>query len=62
MFNAVRRLGKKEFTTSDAYAFAREMENSPRQPHVKATRFANNPGPSATPGLSHSDRGLWTIR
>src|ERR1017187_1145625 len=39
VLNAVRRLGKKEFTTSDAYAFARELENlHPDNRHVQIGR------------------------
>jgi hypothetical protein len=36
VLNAIRRLGKTEFTTADTYAFTRELEElHPDNPHVR---------------------------
>jgi len=63
VLNAVRRLGKKEFTTSDAYAFAREMEElHPDNRHVKDKIRQQLQVLRDTGFLSHPDRGVWTVR
>jgi type II restriction enzyme len=63
VLNAVRRLGKKEFTTSDAYAFAREMEKlHPDNRHVKDKIRQQLQVLRDTGFLSHPDRGVWIVR
>jgi len=63
VLNAVRRLGKKEFTTSDAYAFAREMEKlHPDNRHVKDKIRQQLQVLRDTGFLSHPDRGVWAVK
>jgi type II restriction enzyme len=63
VLNAVRRLGKKEFTTSDAYAFAREMEKlHPDNRHIKDKIRQQLQVLRDTGFLSHPDRGVWAVR
>ena len=63
VLNAVRRLGKKEFTTSDAYAFARELENlHPDNRHVRDKIRQQLQVLRDTGFLSHVDRGVWAVR
>jgi type II restriction enzyme len=62
VLNAVRRLGKKEFTTSDAYAFTREMEQlHPDNRHVKDKIRQQLQVLRDTGFLSHLDRGVWQL-
>ncbi|HXI84695.1 MAG TPA: DpnI domain-containing protein [Verrucomicrobiae bacterium] len=63
VLNAVRRLGKKEFTTTDAYAFAREMEKlHPDNRHVRDKIRQQLQVLRDTGFLSHPDRGVWIVR
>jgi len=63
VLNAVRRLGKAEFTTSDAYAFARELEKlHPDNRHVKDKIRQQLQVLRDTGFLSHLDRGVWAVK
>ena len=63
VLNAVRRLGKKEFTTSDAYAFARELEQlHPDNRHVKDKIRQQLQVLRDTGFLAHIDRGVWAVK
>ena len=63
VLNAVRRLGKKEFTTSDTYTFAREMEKlHPDNRHVKDKIRQQLQVLRDTGFLSHMERGVWTVK
>jgi len=63
VLNAVRRLGKTEFTTSDAYAFAHELEKlHPDNRHVRDKIRQQLQVLRDTGFLSHIDRGLWAVR
>jgi len=42
VLNAIRRLGKSEFTTADAYAFTRDWKNSIPTTATSATKSASN--------------------
>ena len=62
VLNAVRRLGKKEFTTSDAYAFAREMEKlHPDNRHVKDKIRQQLQVLRDMGFLHHIERGIWRL-
>jgi type II restriction enzyme len=62
VLNAIRRLGKTEFTTNDAYSFARELEGlHPDNRHVKdkirqQLQVLRNLGL-----LLHLERGIWRL-
>jgi type II restriction enzyme len=63
VLNAVRRLGKTRFTTSDAYAFAREMEElHPDNRHVKDKIRQQLQVLRDTGFLAHVERGVWAVK
>jgi type II restriction enzyme len=63
VLNAVRRLGKKEFTTSDAYAFAREIEKlHPDNRPVKDKIRQQLQVLRDTGFLSHVERGVRAVK
>jgi len=62
VLNAIRRLGKTEFTTADAYAFARELEQlHPDNRHVKDKIRQQLQVLRDTGLLLHVERGLWRL-
>lgn len=62
VLNAVRRLGKPEFTTADAYSFARELETlHPDNRHVKDKIRQQLQLLRDTGLLIHAERGRWRL-
>jgi len=63
VLNAVRRLGKAQFTTSDAYAFTRELEElHPDNRHVKDKIRQQLQALRDTGFLAHVERGVWAVK
>ena len=62
VLNAIRRLGKKEFTTADAYAFTRELENlHPDNQHVQDKIRQQLQVLRDAGFLIHAGRGEWRL-
>jgi len=62
VLNAIRRLGKTEFTTNDAYTFTRELEAlHPDNRHVRDKIRQQLQVLRDTGLLLHLDRGRWRI-
>ena len=62
VLNAIRRLGKTEFTTADAYAFTRELENlHPDNRHVRDKIRQQLQVLRDAGLLLHVDRGVWRL-
>jgi type II restriction enzyme len=62
VLNAVRTLGKSEFTTADAYAFARELEKlHPDNRHVRDKIRQQLQVLRDAGLLLHVERGLWRL-
>lgn len=60
VLNAVRRLGKKEFTTAEAYSFAEELEAlHPDNRHVKDKIRQQLQVLRDAGLLVHTGRGVW---
>jgi type II restriction enzyme len=63
VLNAVRRLGKTEFTTSDAYTFLRELEQlHPDNRHVKDKIRQQLQVLRDRGFLTQPERGIWAVR
>ncbi len=63
VLNAVRRLGKTQFATSDAYAFARELEElHPDNRHVEDKIRQQLQVLRDTGFLAHVERGVWAVK
>ncbi len=63
VLSAVRRLGKTQFTTSDAYSFRRELEElHPDNRHVKDKIRQQLQVLRDTGFLSHVERGVWAVK
>jgi type II restriction enzyme len=63
VLNAVRRLGKTQFTTSDAYSFTRELEElHPGNRHVRDKIRQQLQVLRDTGFLSHVERGVWAVK
>jgi len=63
VLNAVRRLGKTQFTTADAYGFARELEKlHPDNQHVNDKIRQQLQVLRDTGFLVHVERGVWAVR
>jgi type II restriction enzyme len=62
VLNAIRRLGKSEFTTADAYAFTRELEKlHPDNRHVR-DKIRQQLQVLRDTGLQlHVERGIWRL-
>jgi type II restriction enzyme len=62
VLNAIRRLGKTEFTTTDAYAFTRELEKlHPDNRHVRDKIRQQLQVLRDTGLLMHIERGVWRL-
>ena len=62
VLNAIRRLGKTEFTTNDAYIFTRELEKlHPDNRHVRDKIRQQLQVLRDTGLLLHIDRGVWCL-
>jgi type II restriction enzyme len=62
VLNAIRRLGKTDFTTTDAYAFTRELEQlHPDNRHVRDKIRQQLQVLRDIGLLLHVDRGLWRL-
>jgi type II restriction enzyme len=62
VLNAIRRLGKTEFTTNDSYSFARELEGlHPDNRHVKDKIRQQLQVLRDLGLLLHLERGLWRL-
>jgi type II restriction enzyme len=62
VLNAIRRLGKTEFTTADTYAFARELEKlHPDNRHVKDKIRQQLQVLRDAGLLLHVERGIWRL-
>ena len=60
MLNAIRRLGKTDFTTADAYAFTRELEKlHPDNRHVRDKIRQQLQVLRDLGFLLHIERGVW---
>jgi len=63
VLNAVRRLGKTQFTTSDAYVFARELEElHPDNRHVKDKIRQQLQMLRDRGFLAQVERGVWAVK
>jgi len=63
VLNAVRRLGKAQFTTSEMYSFARELEQMhPDNRHVKDKIRQQLQVLRDRGFLAQAERGVWTVR
>jgi type II restriction enzyme len=63
VLNAVRRLGKAQFTTSEMYSFTRELEGlHPDNRHVKDKIRQQLQVLRDTGFLAHIERGVWVVR
>jgi hypothetical protein len=62
VLNAIRRLGKTSFTTADAYAFTRELEQlHPDNRHVRDKIRPQLQVLRDTGLLLHIERGCWRL-
>jgi type II restriction enzyme len=62
VLNAIRRLGKTEFTTAEAFAFARELEKlHPNNRHVKNKIRQQLQVLRDLGLLRHIERGIWRL-
>jgi type II restriction enzyme len=62
VLNAIRRLGKTEFTTTDAYAFTRELEKlHPDNRHIKDKIRQQLQVLRDAGLLLHVERGSWRL-
>jgi type II restriction enzyme len=62
VLNAIRRLGKTEFTTADAYVFTRELEKlHPDNRHVRDKIRQQLQVLRDAGLLQHIERGLWRL-
>ena len=62
VLNAIRRLGKTEFTTADAYAFTRELEKlHPDNRHIKDKIRQQLQVLRDAGLLLHVERGIWRL-
>lgn len=62
VLNAIRRLGKTEFTTADAYVFERELgQLHPDNRNIKAKIRQQLQGLRDRNLLLHVERGLWRL-
>ena len=63
VLNAIRRLGKTEFSTTDAYAFTRELEKlHPDNRHVRDKIRQQLQVLRDAGLLQHIERGLWSLQ
>jgi type II restriction enzyme len=63
MLNAVRRLRKTQFTTSEAYSFVRELEQlHPDNRHVKDKIRQQLQVLRDRGFLSQVERGVWAVK
>jgi type II restriction enzyme len=62
VLNAIRRLGKTSFTTADAYAFTRELEQlHPDNRHVRDKIRQQLQVLRDLGLLQHIERGVWRL-